>query len=464
MKKVFFSLLIILITGCLFYISQQPRIHFIQDEIHLSLYDEVKPYDYIEIASHIDIEELQINNQVNNQKLGKYEIQYQYHNKIFTLDVYIDDTIPPQFEINHIKVLRNATVDPKVLVKNIQDDSSTIVYFKEDYLFNEIKRYKVCVVVEDGYENKTEKYAYVMVVEKDEEPPTIKGLDVLRVSLNEKVDLKKDIEVVDDIDFNPQLTIDDHNLNIKKVGSYDVIYHVEDKYGNKATYTRIIQVVSPYDNKEAIADGKKTCYLTFDDGPSHNTEKVLEILDKYQIKATFFVTAENKEHAKYIKEAYQKGHTIGLHAYEHDYEHLYTASQNFLNDLKKSDEYVYQQTGVHTKVMRFPGGSSNMVSAKYNKGIMSVLTKKVIDQGYQYYDWNCMNGDAEGKKTVKEMIQTVKETVKDQEDIMLLMHDGIQQDNTVKALPDIIEYLKKQDYEFKAVDTTSPTFHHTVQN
>lgn len=464
MKKVFFSCLVFMFIIFLFVFLQQPRIHFIQDEIHLSLYEEVKPYDYIEGTSHIDIEELKIDNQVNNQELGQYMIQYQYRNKVFDLKVYIDDTLPPQFDMKHIKILKNSFVDPKTMVENIQDDSSTIVYFKEDYIFNEIKRYKVCVVVEDEYENKTEKYAYVMVVEKDEEPPIIEGLDVLRVSLHEKVDLKKGVKVIDDIDLKPQLIIDDHDLNLNKAGNYHVIYHVEDKYGNKASYTRTIQVVSPYDNKEAIADGKKTCYLTFDDGPSHNTKKVLDILEKYQIKATFFVTAENKEYAKYIKEAYQKGHTIGLHAYEHDYEHLYTASKSFLDDLKKNDEYVYQQTGVHTKVMRFPGGSSNMVSAKYNKGIMHVLTKKVIDQGYQYYDWNCMNGDAEGKKTVKEMIKTVKETVKDQEDIMLLMHDGIQQDNTVKALPDIIEYLKKQNYEFKAVDTTSPTFHHTVQN
>ena len=191
MKKILFSIIGVLAVILVVYFVKQPRIHFFQDEIHLSLYDEVKPYEYIEEVSHMNIKEIQIENHVNNEKIGEYKIEYIYHDKVFTLKVFIDDTTPPQFETVNTKILRNDSVDPKTLVKNIQDDSETIVYFKEDYLFNEIKTYRVIVVVEDAFENKTEKNAYVLVEERDTEPPTITGLDKLTMLIGDKIDLKK---------------------------------------------------------------------------------------------------------------------------------------------------------------------------------------------------------------------------------------------------------------------------------
>lgn len=463
MKKVFFLLVIILIGG-IFYFSQQPHIHFIQDEIHLSLHAKVEPYDYIEEVSHMDIEELKIDNQVNNHKLGEYQIHYHYKKKTFTLKVFIDDMLAPQFEVINAKILRNDKVNPKSLVKNIQDDSKTIVYFKEDYLFNEVKTYKVCVVVEDAYENKTEKNAYVLVEDKDHEAPTISGLTPITMLIGDEIDLKKGIKVKDDHDTSPKLTIDDSHLNIRKVGEYEVYYHVEDKSGNKETYARDIEVLSQYANREARNDGQKTCYLTFDDGPSVNTPKILKILDKYHIKATFFVTGTSPKDAHYIKEAYQKGHAIGLHTYSHDYEYIYGSLKNYLSDLNKIKDVVYEQMGVNTKFIRFPGGSSNLVSKKYNVGIMKRLTRKVIDLGYQYYDWTSINGDGEGIKTLSGLKKKAIEEIGDREDIMFLMHDSANQENTVKALPYIIDYLIKKGYQFEVIDDKSPTFHHNVQN
>lgn len=464
MKKVFFSLLAVIIMSVVFYLSQQPRIHFIHDEIHLSLYSDVNPYDYIEEVSHMNIKEIKVDNQVDNQKLGEYKINYHYKKKTFSLKVFVDDTTSPQFETNNIKILRNDTVNPEALVKNIQDDSKTIVYFKEDYLFNEIKTYRVIVVVEDEYENKTEKNAYVLVENEDTEAPTITGIDKLTILIGDQVDLKKGVTVTDDHDKKPTLNIDDSNLNIRKVGEYEVYYQVADRYGNKETYPRIIEVLSQYANREAKKDGQKICYLTFDDGPSSNTPKILKILDEYHIKATFFVTGTSSKDAHYIKEAYEKGHTIGLHTYSHDYELIYSSLKNYINDLNKIKELVYQQTGVYTTFIRFPGGSSNLVSKKYNVGIMKRLSHKVIDLGYQYYDWTSINGDGEGIKTVNGLKKKAIEEVKGQEDVMFLMHDSAAQNNTVKALPAILDYLIKQGYQFEAIDNTSPTFHHTVQN
>lgn len=464
MKKVFFSLLGLSMILFIVYYFQQPHIRFIKDEIHLGMYEEIKPYDYIEEISHMDIEELQIKDNVNNKQLGKYEIQYIYQNKIFKLPVYIDDQQPPEFETINIKILKNDTVDVNKLVKNIKDDTDTKVYFKESYIFNEVKTYRVLIIVEDAYHNKTEKSAYILVEEKDTEPPTITGLDPLTILIGDKIDLKKGITIEDDHDQNPTLTIDDSSLNINKKGEYIVEYYVVDHSENKRAYSRHVEVLSQYDNREAKEDGEKICYLTFDDGPSENTKKVLDILDEYHIKATFFVTGTSPKDFHYIKEAYEKGHTIGLHTYSHDYQLIYSSLKNYINDLNKIKEVVYEQTGVYTTYMRFPGGSSNLVSKKYNDGIMTRLTKKVIDLGYQYYDWTSINGDGEGIKTINGLKKKAIEEIGDKEDIMFLMHDSASQDNTVKALPSILDYLIKKGYQFEAISEYSPTFHHTVQN
>lgn len=464
MKKVFFSFLLIMILVFIFYLFQQPRIHFIHDEIHLSLYDEVQPYDYIEKVSHIKIDEIKINNQVNNQKLGQYQIQYQYQKKTFVLKVFIDDTLPPQFETINTKILRNQTVNPSSLVKDIKDDSKTIVYFKEDYLFNEIKTYRVIIIVEDAYENKTEKQAYILVESKDNEAPTIQGIEKLTILIGDQIHLKKGVIVKDDYDKKPKLTIDDSALNIRKVGEYEVYYRVEDDSGNIETYIRQVEVLSQYANREALKDGIKICYLTFDDGPSENTKKILDILEEYHIKATFFVTGTSPKDFHYIKKAYDQGHVIGLHTYSHDYEKIYSSLRAYIQDLNQIKEVVYNQTGVYTPYMRFPGGSSNLVSKKYNVGIMKRLTHKVIDLGYQYYDWTSINGDGENIKTISGLKKKAIEEIEGKEDVMFLMHDSITCQNTVKALPYILDHLIKKGYQFETINQYSPTFHHTVQN
>lgn len=464
MKKIILSCIGIILLAFFIYLNQQPRIHFIHSEIHLALYQEVEPYEYIEKLSYINIEELEIENHVDNQQLGEYQIEYIYKDKKFVLTVYIDDVIAPVFDTVNAKILLNETIDPYSLVENIQDDSQTIVYFKEDYLFNEEKTYCVCVIVEDEYENKTEKNAYVLVETEDTQAPIIEDLEKLTILSGDSVDLKEGIVVKDDHDPNPILTIDDSALNIRKIGEYEVYYQVEDQYGNKRVYTRIVEVLSQYDNREAKQDNVKTCYLTFDDGPSVNTGEVLKILEEYQIKATFFVTGTSPKDFHYIKEAYEQGHTIGLHSYSHDYEYIYSSLKNYISDLNKIKEVVYEQTGQYTTFLRFPGGSSNLVSKKYNVGIMARLTRKVIDLGYQYYDWTCINGDGEGIKTVDGLIQKAIEEINGQEDIMFLMHDSASCENTVKALPTILDELIEQGYQFEVVDQYSPTFHHMVQN
>lgn len=208
-------------------------------------------------------------------------------------------------------------------------------------------------------------------------------------------------------------------------------------------------------------DDDKVVYLTFDDGPSENTKKILDILKEYNAKATFFITGANKDCRSYIKEAYEAGHTIGLHTNTHDYDKVYASDKAYFDDLAKVGEVAKEQIGFVPCFIRFPGGSSNMISAKYNKGIMSRLVESVQEKGYQYYDWNVDSGDAAGcnKGEIEENATTDK-----MNHIMILFHDAQTKEATVEALPAILKYYSEHGYEFRAIDRSSYVCHHRMQN
>lgn len=209
-------------------------------------------------------------------------------------------------------------------------------------------------------------------------------------------------------------------------------------------------------------DGTKTIWLTFDDGPSANTEKVLDILDRYGVKATFFVTDEEPQYAYLIKEAYDRGNTIGLHSYTHEYS-IYASEDAFFNDLDQIGAVVKDQIGYVPCFIRFPGGASNTVSAKYCKGIMTKLTQDVQARGYQYFDWNISCGDGAAGHTADELAAYATDDA-DYSNVMLLMHDSAGHEATVDALPAIIEHYQQEGYTFMAIDRTALASHQKVNN
>ncbi len=209
------------------------------------------------------------------------------------------------------------------------------------------------------------------------------------------------------------------------------------------------------------ASSEKVVYLTFDDGPSANTQKILDILDAYGCKATFFVTGMNPDYFNMIKVAYDDGNTIGLHTYTHDYAKVYASTTAYYADLDRIGAVVKDQIGYVPCFIRFPGGSSNTVSASYTKGIMTTLAQDTVARGYQYYDWNCSAGDG-SEHTADEL--TSYATDCDYDNIILLCHDANGKDSTVEALPRIIEYYRNLGYTFKAIDRTSLVPHHKIAN
>lgn len=206
----------------------------------------------------------------------------------------------------------------------------------------------------------------------------------------------------------------------------------------------------------------KTIYLTFDDGPSPNTPKILSILNEYGVKATFFVI--NTKYNSYMKDIVNSGNAIALHSYTHDYSNIYSSEEAYFNDLNAISDVVYNETGIRSNIMRFPGGSSNTVSRKYNSGIMSRLSSSVKEQGYQYYDWNCSSGDASGNNVPAATIISNCKKLPSSNTVIVLMHDTGAKGTTVEALPQVIEYYQSIGCNFAVIDSSTYPVHQHINN
>lgn len=319
---------------------------------------------------------------------------------------------------------------------------------------SKIGRYEVVFV----YRNKE----YPVIVEvADTIEPEITVSGPLTVLLNHQIDFMQGLTVKDNSQQEVLLSIDATKVNVAKEGQYHIQYSAYDCSENKATIARTVNVVKEYGT--ASQSQEKIVYLTFDDGPSQNTKKILDILQRYEILATFFVTGSHQQYNHYIQEAFQQGHTIGLHSYCHEYDEIYCSTDAYFQDLDKIGKMVKELIGFVPHYIRFPGGSSNKISARYSKGIMTTLTQEVLRKGYQYYDWNCSIGDAEGENVpVDKLIENATEA--DDSNIVILAHDTDDKDTTVEALASIIEYYLQQGYQFRAIDDESYYAHQSLHN
>lgn len=213
-------------------------------------------------------------------------------------------------------------------------------------------------------------------------------------------------------------------------------------YKDYAISENIVKI-NPYSDEVA---GKKTAFLTFDDGPTpHITPAVLDILKKEKIKATFFVVGNMAEkNPEILKRVKKEGHAIAKHSHSHNYHYIYDDPINFLEDYKKADAIISSIIGDYNRsLIRFPGGSFGR----------TIFKEAAEAAGYHYVDWNSLNGDAEGKKySPKQLVQNVKKSASGKKRVVILMHDASGKENTVKALPEIIHYLRSRGYEFRTLN------------
>ena len=262
-----------------------------------------------------------------------------------------------------------------------------------------------------------------------------------------------------DGDLTEKIKVDGY-VDIYRPGTYTVTYSVKDSSGNKALAKRQVTV------KQGKTNPKNAVYLTFDDGPSSDvTVKVLDILKKNNVKATFFICNYDESNKKLIQRMIDEGHTVGIHGYSHDYAKIYKSTSAFMENIHKLKNKLKEDTGYDAFVIRFPGGSSNTVSAEYCKGIMTKLVKMVTDENLMYLDWNVSSEDAVGNNRPKSiLVKNVTQGLKKNRSNVVLMHDTSAKRTTAEGLQEMIDYGKKHGYTFYAVSKDTVPIHHGVNN
>lgn len=202
----------------------------------------------------------------------------------------------------------------------------------------------------------------------------------------------------------------------------------------------------------------KRCYLTFDDGPSSVvTGEILDILAKYNAKATFFEVGKYiEQYPEVTKRVYDEGHLVANHSFSHDYKNLYENAENFVGEVNACQAAIEKATGAPTafRLIRFPGGSYNAGDHAAEKQMYKENLKQM---GYYFCDWNCINGDAESASPTRtELVQTFLNTsaqfIPEGKNIVVLMHDADSKRATVEALELIIQYMSEQGYTFHRLD------------
>lgn len=200
-------------------------------------------------------------------------------------------------------------------------------------------------------------------------------------------------------------------------------------------------------------------YLTFDDGPSIYTNDILDILDSYNVKATFFVVGKEETNAEEaLQRIVDEGHTLGMHSYSHKYKELYESMDSFTQDFARIRDYIYQATGVESVCYRFPGGSSNTVSEIDMHDFIDYLDS----QGVKYYDWNVSSGDGGSMKlSTDTLLENCTKDIDTRDTSIILLHDSAEKPTTVEALPDIIEnILARPDTVILPITENTRPIHH----
>lgn len=208
---------------------------------------------------------------------------------------------------------------------------------------------------------------------------------------------------------------------------------------------------------------ERKVYLTFDDGPSSYTNEILDILAEYEVEATFFVVGKLDETSiAAYQRIVEEGHTLGMHSYSHKYDEIYQSVESYQQDLTRLQEYLYQITGVWSRYVRFPGGSSNKVS----KVDMQDLVTYLDGSGITYFDWNVSSGDsAKGEVSVQTIVDNVMNNVEQYDNVVILMHDAASKKTTVEALPVIIEkLLGLEDTSLLKIDADAIPVQHLKKN
>lgn len=404
-----------------------------------------------------------IKGSVDSSKLGTYHIHYKAKKAIFSVqksrEVKIVDTKAPIIELNKIDGYYPKTGE------TYQEEGFTATDNYDGDITSKIKRTEdknvITYTVSDSSGNKTSVQRTIEYNDGIAPTITLNGDSDITIKAGTRFEdpgcTAKDSH---GNDISDSVSVSD-NISTYRAGTYTITYSVTDKFGNETSIDRTV-TVEAVKQTATTSSGNKVVYLTFDDGPGAHTQQLLDILDKYNVKVTFFVTNVNSGYENMIAKEAAAGHTVAIHSASHDYKKIYSSVDAFFADLNEMSDIIYSQTGQRAKLIRFPGGSSNTVSLKYCSGIMTTLTKAVTDQGYKYFDWNVSSGDAGGTTSTEEVYQNVVNGMKSHNVSVVLQHDikGF----SVNAVERIIQWGLANGYTFLPLTTSTEDVHHGVNN
>lgn len=258
-----------------------------------------------------------------------------------------------------------------------------------------------------------------------------------------------------DGDLTAQVEVNGY-VDVHALGDYELTYTATDNWGNTTSAKRTVTVVPK--------DPNKVIYLTFDDGPGPYTEKLLNVLEEYGVKATFFLV--NTDYIYLAERMAADGHSVGIHSINHNFSQIYSSDEAYFEDLYGMQAILEEYTGQTTYLFRFPGGSSNTISKRYSKGIMSRLTVSTQEAGFRYFDWNVDSRDASiednAAASADDVYHNVVSGISTRKSSIVLMHDikGF----SVAAVERIIIWGLSHGYTFLRLTEDSPTCAHGIAN
>ena len=390
---------------------------------------------------------------VNVDKLGVYQVVYEAQSgrkhKTARRTVSVEDHTPPVIELitdeEHYTLPGHPYQEEGYKVTDNYDGD--ITDRMESYSDGEYMHYSA----RDGHGNVAEAERFIIYDDRKGPVITFDGGDSVTIARGRS--FTDSYKAVDDLDGDVTDKVKvEGSVDTSREGTYTLKYTVSDSYGNVTEKTRTVKVVGQ----------QGVVYLTFDDGPSAYTSRLLDILDKYNVKATFFVTYAYPGSAFNIKREYESGHTVAVHSYTHNYAQIYSSEEAYWADFEKMEDVIVAQTGHRTSLFRFPGGSSNTVSRNYSSGIMSRLVDQAYRKGYTYFDWNVESGDAGRTTLASEVYRNIVNGVSRYNTSVVLCHDS--KSYTVDAIEDVIVWCLNHGYALLPLDSGSYTAHHGVNN
>ena len=392
--------------------------------------------------------DIETTGRVDTDKIGDYTLTYtaEYNGKKYTSErtVHVVDTEKPVITVKYLDSFEENWVNGRRRYKAYAEDN----YDGDitDKIRAEEENGLITYTVSDSSGNTAEK---VWRIPDEIGKPAIMFSDdseVIVIYIGETLTMPEYIAIDGDDNDVTEYVEEVGTVDTNTEGTYEIVYTIDNNRGEYVSAVRTV-IVKQRMNSNYILDSNKVIYLTFDGGPGTYTDAILDLFDKYNVKATFFVSCGHTFSYDTLLHEKRAGHTIGVLSYDTNYNLLYSDIETFEKDFEENQAALYTITGSRTRYMRFPGGSeSNYCSDSVR---MMELRSKYYEDGYTFYDWTIDSGDTLYGNSSETVYSNVVNNIRYSASNIVLMHDD--SCSTLKALERIILWGIENGYTFSAI-------------